>query len=388
MRGLPKIVLERLKKKAIDNQLNRQSTIENRQFPHPDANILAGFLEKTLTERERTQVLNHLAQCAECRELAALSLPGEVETAQPVSSTARRWWSAGPALRWGAVAAALGATTIVIVLHSYPWRRQKLTALPAGAETSQRVPLMAAARPKVAVEAKNIPAVPRARNISRGGSATSAAPFPSPPSHAKPVFKPSGTQEDTLKTEIAAEPQAVATPVPAKAEQAALQDLNATQAGGISEPRSTASTPRAAASISVGSRLAQPSRMAFSAKLGRAMAPLSALWSISASGSVQRSQDSGKTWEEVRIDDAVTFQAVHAVGKDVWAGGSGGALYHSSDGGALWKRVFLSSGESPTTETIISITSGSRDLQHIMVRTESGEQWITDDGGGHWQRGP
>jgi photosystem II stability/assembly factor-like uncharacterized protein len=128
--------------------------------------------------------------------------------------------------------------------------------------------------------------------------------------------------------------------------------------------------------------------MAFSAKLGRVMAPLSALWSISASGNVQRSQDSGKSWEEVRVDDGVTFRAVHAIGKDVWAGGSGGVLYHSSDGGALWKRVYLSSGESPTTETIVSIASGSRDLEQIMVRTESGEQWITDDGGGHWQREP
>jgi len=90
----------------------------------------------------------------------------------------------------------------------------------------------------------------------------------------------------------------------------------------------------------------------------------------------------------VRVDDAVTFRAVLAMGRDVWAGGSGGVLYHSSDGGAMWKRVNLSSGESPTTETIVAITSGSRDLQHITVRAESGEQWTTEDGGQHWQREP
>jgi len=54
----------------------------------------------------------------------------------------------------------------------------------------------------------------------------------------------------------------------------------------------------------------------------------------------------------------------------------------------MWKRVNLSSGESPTTETIVGITSGSRDLQHIMVRTISGELWSTEDGGQHWQREP
>jgi hypothetical protein len=391
MHGLPKIVLERLKRKPIGNQRNRQSAIENRQFlqglEHPDANLLAAFVEKTLTERERTQVLNHLAQCAECRELAALSLPWGVEVAQPVSLTARRWWSAWPTLRWGALAAALGAAAIVMVLHSYPWRRQGIAAHPAGAETKQRVTLMAAARPPVAVEAENIPTAPRAREISRGRSATSAGALPSPPAPAKPAFKPSGAPEDTLKAEIAAESQAVATSVPAKtASAAASKDLNAAQVEGISAPSSTASAPRATASIRVGSRLAEPSRMAFTGNLKRAVAPLAALWSISTSGKVQRSQDSGRTWEEVAVDDAVTFRAIHAMGRDVWAGGSGGALYHSSDGGAMWKRVYLSSGES--AETIVGITSGSRDLQHIAVRTVSGEQWNTEDGGQHWQREP
>jgi hypothetical protein len=391
MRGLPKIVFERLKTKPTvpGSSGGPPKDADLQGLDHPDANILAAFVEKTLTGKERTQVLNHLAQCVECRELAALSLPGEVEVAQPVSLTARRWWSAGPILRWGALAAALGAAAIVIVLHSYPWRRQKIAAHPAGAETQQRVTLMAAARPPVAAEAKNIPTVPRKREISRGKSATSAGPLPSPPPPAKPAFKSSRAPEDTLKAEIAAESQAGATAVPAKTAFApASQDLNAAQAGGISAPSSIPSAPRAAASIPVGSRLAEPSRMAFGAKLNRAVPPLAALWSISTSGNVQRSQDSGRTWEEVRVDDAVTFRAVHAMGRDVWAGGSGGVLYHSSDGGAMWKRVYLSSGESPTTETIVAITSGSRDLQRIMVRTESGEQWTTEDGGQHWQREP
>ena len=452
MHGLPKIVLERLKTKPATpgSPGGPPKAVGLQGLEHPDANFLAAFVEKTLTERERTQVLNHLAQCAECRELAALSLPAEVEAAQPVSSTARRWWSAWPTLRWAALAAALGAAAIVMVLHSYPWRRQetvskemrptivasaskaarqspaelsaqpsleaavaktgaesrespgemaklekvagrrgdqKIAAHPAGAETKQRVTLMAAARPPVAVEAKNIPTTPRAREISRGESATSAGPLSSPPPPAKPAFKPSVASEDTLKAEIGAESQADATAVPAKTESAAAsQELNAAQAGGISAPRSTPPAPRAAASIRVGSRLTEPSRMAFGGNLNRAVAPVAALWSISTSGKLQRSQDSGRTWEEVRVDDAVTFRAVLAMGRDVWAGGS--ALYHSSDGGAMWKRVNLSSGESPTTETIVSITSGSRDLQQITVRTESGEQWTTEDGGQHWQRQP
>ena len=83
MLGIPKIVLERLKGRTVGSQDNRQSAIENRPFEHPDANLLTAFLERTLTERERTQVLNHLAECAECREIVALSLPAEAKAAEP-----------------------------------------------------------------------------------------------------------------------------------------------------------------------------------------------------------------------------------------------------------------------------------------------------------------
>jgi photosystem II stability/assembly factor-like uncharacterized protein len=128
--------------------------------------------------------------------------------------------------------------------------------------------------------------------------------------------------------------------------------------------------------------------MAFRKEAARALVQPTALWTISSGGKVQRSDDGGKTWEEVPIDDTVTFRVIQAVGKDVWAGGSGGALYHSSDGGAAWTRANLISGGSPTTEPIVAITSSSRDLQHITVRTASGEQWSTEDGGQHWQSEP
>jgi hypothetical protein len=409
MRGLPKIALERLKRKPIGNQRNRQSAIENRQFSqgleHPDANILAAFAEKTLTERERTQVLNHLAQCAECREVAALSLPGEVEVAQPVSSTARRWWSAWPTLRWGALAAALGAAAIVMVLRSYPWRKQESvskemrpTIVASASKAGRQSPAELSAQPspeaavaKAGVESRESPRemAKLEKADGRRGDRKIAAHPAGAEAKQRVALMAAARPPVAVEAEIGAESQAVATVLPAKAAStAAAEDLSAAQAGGISAPGSTSSAPRAAAAIRVGSRLAEPSRMAFTGNLKRAVAPLAALWSISTSGKVQRSQDSGRTWEEVRVDDAVTFRAVHAMGWDVWAGGSGGVLYHSSDGGAMWKRVYLSSGESPTTETIVSITSGSRDLQHIMVRTESGEQWTTEDGGRHWQSVP
>jgi photosystem II stability/assembly factor-like uncharacterized protein len=128
--------------------------------------------------------------------------------------------------------------------------------------------------------------------------------------------------------------------------------------------------------------------MALRGGVAGAVARPAALWTISPAGKVERSNDKGKTWEEVHIDDTVTFRVIQAMGRDVWAGGSGGALYRSSDGGAIWKRVSLSSDGSPATEAIVTIILSKPDLEHITVRTVSGEWWTTEDGGQHWQREP
>ena len=125
MPGLPKIVIERLKAKAAapkgTEDGHEPAALEG--GAHPDANLLAAFVEKTLTEKERSQVLTHLAQCAECREATVLALPAEVEAAQPARWPARRGWSAWQTLRWGALAAALGAVAVVVFLH--PWAKQE-----------------------------------------------------------------------------------------------------------------------------------------------------------------------------------------------------------------------------------------------------------------------
>jgi photosystem II stability/assembly factor-like uncharacterized protein len=125
--------------------------------------------------------------------------------------------------------------------------------------------------------------------------------------------------------------------------------------------------------------------MALRAELASAVARAAALWTISPDGKLQRSDDGGRTWEEVPVDDKVTFRAILALGRDVWAGGSGGVLYHSNDDGANWTRVKLISDGSPVTETIVSIIASSPDLQHLTVKTSRGEKWTTEDGGQHWK---
>jgi len=52
MEQLPKIVQRRLRAAA-------------KPGIHPDPDLLAAFVEKSLSDRERSQVLEHLADCAD-----------------------------------------------------------------------------------------------------------------------------------------------------------------------------------------------------------------------------------------------------------------------------------------------------------------------------------
>jgi hypothetical protein len=150
-----------------------------------------------------------------------------------------------------------------------------------------------------------------------------------------------------------------------------------------------------------------------------ALAPESSLWSINAIGGLQRSVDTGKTWQDVDVDTApgaayganlssalkskssrektlakdkadaketppIVFRAVSANGPDVWAGGSGGALYHSTDAGGHWMRVVPSWSEVVLTDDIVSVQFA--DPQRGRILTSSSEIWTTADAGQTWQK--
>ncbi len=47
---------------------------------HPDSDLLAAFAEESLNDRERSLVLQHLAECADCRDVVSLAMP-EIDAA-------------------------------------------------------------------------------------------------------------------------------------------------------------------------------------------------------------------------------------------------------------------------------------------------------------------
>jgi photosystem II stability/assembly factor-like uncharacterized protein len=107
-------------------------------------------------------------------------------------------------------------------------------------------------------------------------------------------------------------------------------------------------------------------------------------WTLTSDGTLQRSLDSGKTWETIPVSSQANFRALAANGLDIWVGGAKGALYHSSDAGQHWTQVRpIANGELLSSD-IIGVEFP--DPQHGTLSTSAQETWTTDDAGLSWQK--
>ncbi|HYM06013.1 MAG TPA: YCF48-related protein [Terriglobales bacterium] len=121
MEQLPKIVQRRLQG-------------AEKPGDHPDPNLLAAFAEKSLNDRERSLLLQHLAECAGCRDVVALAIPETDAMPAPLPGAGGARWLSWPVLRWGALAACVVVVSAAVTLHY--GRRQ-------GAEPAEKPPAAA-----------------------------------------------------------------------------------------------------------------------------------------------------------------------------------------------------------------------------------------------------
>jgi hypothetical protein len=137
---------------------------------HPDADQLSVFVEQALPAHEQETTLAHLAVCAECRALVALSLPAE-QVAQPAEKPARRVWFHGWYLAWSAAAAVAVLALVVVYVHyvsvtrSNPNRNAEIALAPQPAPIApQPLPQNQASAPA----ARNLRQAPAKKSAGAG----------------------------------------------------------------------------------------------------------------------------------------------------------------------------------------------------------------------------
>ena len=462
MEQLPKIVQQRLHATASAGV-------------HPDPDLLTAFAERSLHERERTHVLQHLGQCADCRQVVALAMPEMVE---PSPTSAPTWWFSWPVLRWGALAACVVVVSAAVTLHYGRTESTERVVAPSTPAPTAPAPTALAPPESSALEsqlpqqldqklaAKTPPPSPfqsdrdqlTAGKLAKQREDTAARSAAMPP--ATNNFESAGVggrlaengpqrsgqmginqgvinqlkrqpneqtkdqqslptaQADAIKTEelksankpatVPMEGMAASAPAPAPAAESKSGDKEAqakapsenpgSAFGGVAETVtveaqatqvqtsqasvSRAKKPRKESRQQVQSAAAAEQNLPIA---GRNVANMTTpSWTLSPDGAVQRSFDSGKTWQTIPVAGNVVFRALAANDADVWAGGAAGALYHSSDAGEHWTQIKPVADGKPLAADILTVQFS--DAQHGSLTTADHETWTTGDAGLTWHK--
>jgi hypothetical protein len=335
MQNLPKVVAKRLQSPSAES--------------HPDPDLLTAFAEQSLTGAEREQVVGHLAQCGDCREVISLALPPQVES-QPLAGGSVNWFLGtllrGSAWRWAAVAAGV---VLIASIGTLQFRHQQgselavnvfqakqaiatpaqslqpssQTAVPQAGEREDK---LAAARPqtdlaeKKAARSEGTIVLPRANSALAmhrevAGVGASGAGRGSNSFHSSIL---ASAPQSPVPTAVAGQnpspvpaPQAVVAGDAVRTLEAQSQTVEVTAQ---SAPQSQVQGQRLQNETAEQSADRVGKAKPASAQVSLAMAPPSLhsepilmkglpapRWTISASGALQRSFDGGQTWQDMNV---------------------------------------------------------------------------------------
>jgi len=329
-------------KKLVSGRLKAQAA-----GTHPDPELLAAFAENSLSRQDRDGMLNHLSACTDCREVLYLALPDPAEAQEVFSPSSSSSRPRRLALRWATLAASVVIVGSVLVTNRGIFTRH--ASVPPAGEFGQQKVAELKSPPEVdqVAEAPAIKAAVKTRPLAKHMTAKPQASM---------QFDQSGQVHFTT------------TPSPSEASQSG--DQSAQSAAVLPSITDANEAVAARSSSATGAAVAKTSSSLSSSS--------SSSWSLSADGQVQRSFDSGKTWQIVPVGSGIQFRAISSIGNDVWVGGAAGTLYHSADSGGSWTKA-----DAAFTGDIAHIEFSN--AQNGLVSTADGEVWSTSDGGQSWR---
>lgn len=388
-------------KQNLPNPMRDALARQAKPDTHLSPDVLTAFVEHALSGGAHQRVTEHLARCAECREvvflasraaeapvaeerdwmqtaapvprispvlLAKAHAPETMASASPVQEPRRR----APRLVWTATLAA------AVLLVSGLLVRQRFFSTPPTSQLASKVASNAPALPSTEPQHAVVPQPAR----------ESAATASSHEGQTKPARAKSELPTDFNAVGMALERSKVdqghpAVP-PISSRNAAIQEPPTIAVGGLAP--TPAAAPRSnsfAASEAEGTAVA-----------GAATRQLYAIpqvsvqggnvahsqWRVTAEGHLEHF--AGNAWTRVLANQTTAFRVVSVIGDEVWAGGSGGALFHSGDKGQQWGKVSVVTPSGTLTATIVSIQFD--DPENGVVITGSGSRYSTNDGGLTW----
>jgi hypothetical protein len=387
MAEIPKIVGQRLRAVA-------------KLGDHPDPNLLSAFVERSLGKREQGQVLEHLSRCTSCREIVSLSVtrPGIADVAPLVSASPG--WLSWPVLRWGAAVACVVVVGAVVTLRQKQQGPQVAATIAEGKPAAElQLPMsnraidkkVASLQPQ-SPEAKTTlvakPARPTGQETSNSSATQAVVAGPASAAPA-PMNPPLPAVSGAMLAKAANRPNgitanAVAAPSPVEMADARTGSAFADVPGRAKD--APAESQDAQAEKAVGGALARKRTEVTVGAASDAVIPanLAPRWTLSSDGTLQRSLDSGRTWQTIPVSGKTIFRALAANGLDIWVGGAAGALFHSSDAGRHWTHVQPAVNGELLEDDIIGVEF--TDTLHGKLTTSIAEIWITADAGQTWQK--
>lgn len=322
---------------------------------HPDAEVLAGWFERTLDANTMGVVDIHLSSCARCQAYAATLARVSEAAAAPEAPAASLWQRWG--FRW---LVPVGAVAVLALWMVWPAGRPTPAGVPERIEA--RLEEQAQAAPPTSPPGGRQPG----RDADNGQPArTERAREAEPPGAAKraatddtPVAPPAAV----AAAPVAAMPPSAARPMAANEVQARLGEA----ASQISAARSAEMAPGAAAK-----------------READAVAPAQAAlirWRIVAGRTVERTSPDG-TWFQVELPVAGTLRALSSPGGAVcWVVGADGFVLVTVDGARFARVPFPQRGDVVGVRATDGVTA--------TVTMADGRRFVTADQGATWAAPP
>lgn len=338
---------------------------------HPSADLLNGYAEQSLTAAEKNVVANHLATCADCREIVFLASPPMVATVSPPAAewgTQRGW----RAWKWMvAVSAACAIVAGVVVNRHETNKPQQVTVA-----LTKPVP----SDPQTKMPSNQNAAVPAAPPSGKANAVVLQAPAKEAQHKPRPPQSPPTNEE--LARASSSTPD-----VAARQRQAELSNsLEVTSAAPLAsaDQRVPSAAPAGVSGARALNNMTFASRAGNDARyVAKTAAAPQTRWRIVEGGMLERAS-AADDWTRVLAEQPVSFSAVDAIAGEVWAGGNDGALFHSHDGGVTWTRVALVADSATEHGAVVSIQFSSS--SQGVVKMDSGATWATSDGGQSWTK--